>query len=162
MNSVHLVTLEKYRVEPDQKLSQIAQNTPPGPAEHTQARTGTHSGRIVALGPAVSTAPAAVSQPHAARPRVPSRACSSAALRARLTRLLPRPDRLLLLAHPAARSAYRAPACTLAPAASLRPLAQHERAPSALRARLQPARAPARPAPTPAPQPLAHVVSLLQ
>ena len=35
------MTQEKYRVEPDKKLSHSAQNTPPGPTEHTQARTGT-------------------------------------------------------------------------------------------------------------------------
>ena len=34
MNSVHLVTREKYRVEPGQKLSHVHQNTQPGPAAH--------------------------------------------------------------------------------------------------------------------------------
>ena len=36
MNSVHLVTRQKYRVEPGQKLSQVHQNTQPGPAAHTR------------------------------------------------------------------------------------------------------------------------------
>ena len=86
-----------------------------GMPRRAQACPGAHSGRIVALGPAVSQAPAAVSQPHAVRPRAPSRACSSAALRARLARLRPSP----VLPHPACRTpcAPSAPRlCRLLPA----------------------------------------------
>ena len=50
MNNVHLVTPEKYRVEPGQKLSQVHQNTQPGPAAHTR--------RAQAAQPAAPRAPA--------------------------------------------------------------------------------------------------------
>ena len=50
MNSVHLVTREKYRVKPGQNLSQVHQNTQPGLAEHTR--------RAQAAQPAAPRAPA--------------------------------------------------------------------------------------------------------
>ena len=126
----------------------------PGAHRHAQARTGTprraqarpgaHSGRIVALGPAVSQpgpavsqapaavsqAPAAVSQPHAARPRSPSSACSFAALRARLAHLCPRPA----LPRPACRRPERPAPHASAACACCAPVHAHARAPTALRA----------------------------
>ena len=77
MNSVHLVTQEKYRVKNQvKKLSQMHKH-PTGQAGHPGTPKCAHSGRIVALGPAVSWPGPAVSQRQAAvSQRSPARPCA--------------------------------------------------------------------------------------
>ena len=147
MNSVHLVTQEKYRVKNQvEKLSQVHKH-PTGQAGHPGTPRCAHSGRIVALGQAVSWPGSAVSQRQAAvSQRSPARPCASCSSArplapAACAQRLPRAPRPLTPSRPLtpARSA-----CARAQRSARPP------APSALRARLRPASA-CRPCACPAP-----------
>ena len=133
MNSVHLVTREKYRVELGQKLSQVHQNTQPGPAAHTRCSQPAQPAALCA--PACAyPAPLHVHAVSARLLRAPRSCCSSPSLpralpTARLPARLPLP-----------------PPAACAPVCSLRARA---RAHCPL---LRPSAHACSPAPTPAPQ----------
>ena len=125
MNSVHLLTQEKYRVKNQvEKLSQVHKH-PTGQAGHPGTPRCVHSGRIVALGPAVSWPGPAVSQRQAAvLQRSPARSWAPAP--AACSQRLPRAPRPLTPARPfaparPARARAQSPARPPAPSTCLSP-----------------------------------------
>ena len=127
MNSVHLMTQEKYRVEPGKKTESECTKPQPGPAGPACAHR-LRPGRPAGRAPRACRAPTCL---PAARPARPAAPC----------RTLPAPR------APSARTSARLPACASTPCARPRPSARQPRAPapSALQARLHPR------LPTPAP-----------
>ena len=120
MNSVHLVTREKYRVETRPKTESGAPKHLTWPSCAHQTRTGRPAGR-----PARSCLSLPLSPARPCRVRTP--AALPARLLQRPVRLLQRPVRLLPLAQPAGRSACRAPASSAHPLRLARPAACNAR-----------------------------------